>query len=458
MEIKSYVWYKKIGMDLIYSYSLDIIMKIITILILLLYPSFGLISEEISQSKDIAYVEPKPIQSTKIIIKPITIGKNKKVQDVNQVELDQVKSKQMIPLLNYIFFEKDSTVLPLRYSSISKKGTLSFDIQNLFGENTIDIYHHILNIVGERMKKNPQSTLKIIGTKSEVEIGKKSEIIGIERAKTVRDYLASVWGISEDRLKISSIASPYLPSKGTEIESIEENQRVELYSDEDILKPLILNDTLYTPITQKITFYTIVDTNINVYSWELDITDDGDKEVFEDDGDGVPPLTTSFKLNEEIAQKIKNSSRLTYRFELTDENNEHQVVTGSFPITIKTLSQKESQNLLDRSIDKYSLILFSSDNYVLDKKNIEIINYIKSHITNETKLIISGYSDVIGNEEYNMKLSKKRTELVFSQFSDNENKEEYPYGESIKIYNNNNPEGRFYSRTVLIRAVTPIHK
>jgi len=82
---------------------------------------------------------------------------------------------------------------------------------------------------------------------------------------------------------------------------------------------------------------------------------------------------------------------------------------------------------------------------------------VKENVNNNSSLQISGYSDKIGDSEYNKTLSKKRTESVSAQFPNNK-KELFPYGESIIIYNNNLPEGRVYSRTVTIKAITPVNK
>jgi outer membrane protein OmpA-like peptidoglycan-associated protein len=394
----------------------------------------------------------------KVIIRPVTIDKNDKRQDRNEVVIDEVKSIRMVPLLNYIFFDKDSTAMPIRYSTLNKKESYSFNSNNLFEVNTLDIYHHLLNIIGERMMANPKSKLNIVGTKSVNEIGDLAKILPIERAKTVRDYLTNTWGIAEKRLVISSIDKPTIPSTSSELESIEENQRVELYSsDDNLLEPLLLNDTLYTPITKEINFYTVLDTNVKDFSWNFKVFNDENSPYFEESGRLDPPLKTHFKITEDIAYQIKDKNELTYRFDLINAKEERENVTGRINVTINSLKKKERDKISDVRIDKYSLILFDFDKYELSKKNSEILDIVKDNITNNSSLEISGYSDKIGESDYNKTLSKKRTESVSAQFPNNK-KELFPYGESIIIYNNNLPEGRFYSRTVTIKAITPVKK
>jgi hypothetical protein len=403
-------------------------------------------------------IEEKKTDTPKVIIRPITVDKNNKRQARNEVIIDEVKSIRMVPLLNYIFFEKDSSSLPIRYSTFNKKESYSFNSNNLFEVNTLDIYHHLLNIIGERMMANPKSKLNIVGTKSENETGDLAKILPIERAKTIRNYLENTWGIDNKRLSISSIDKPSLPSTSSELESIEENQRVELYSaDEALLAPLLLNDTLYTPITKEIDFYTILDTNVKDFSWNFKVYGDENSTYFDESSRVEPPLITKFIIKEEIANEIKDKRELTYRFDLVNASEERENVTGTINITINSLEQKEREKANDIRIDKYSLILFDFDKFELNKKNTEILGIVKKNITKDSELLISGYSDKIGDSEYNKTLSKKRTESVSLQFPKNK-KELFPYGESIIIFNNNLPEGRFYSRTVTIKATTPIKK
>lgn len=403
-------------------------------------------------------IEEKKTDTPKVIIRPVTIGQDNKRQDRNEVIIDEVKSIRMVPLLNYIFFEKDSSNLPVRYSTFNKKESYNFNSNNLFEVNTLDIYHHLLNIIGERMMANPKTKLSIVGTKSEIEDGELAKILPIERAKTIRNYLVNTWGIADKRLMISSLDKPSLPSTSSEKESIEENQRVELYStDEVLLAPLLLNDTLYTPITKEIDFYTILDTNVKDFSWNFRVFSDENSPYYDESGRLEPPLTTKIILSEDIAGQIKNNNELLYRFDLVNALEERENVTGRINVTINSLEQKEREKANDIRIDKYSLILFDFDKFELNDKNSKILSIVKKNITKDSELLISGYSDKIGDYDYNKTLSKKRTESVSLQFPNNK-KELFPYGESIILFNNNLPEGRFYSRTVTIKAITPIKK
>jgi len=392
-----------------------------------------------------------------LIIRPLLIDDKGKRQEKNFVYINEVKSKRLVPVLNYIFFDKDSTKIPIRYSSISNSETKNFNLDSLFDVSTLDIYHHVLNIVGKRMKENPNAKLKIVGTKSDDETNQNSSIIAIERAKSVQSYLVNNWKVNINRLELISAETPKKPSVGKTDESKEENRRVELYSnDENILKPVLLSDLLYRPITKEMKFYTVVDTNLNNYNWQLEINDDEGNLIFEDDGGDEPPLSLNYLLNEKLAHDISNKKRLRYRFSLIDDQNERQSLTGDFNIIVNTIDEKNSRKEKDIMVDKYSLILFDYDGYKLEKSNSKIINLIKSNINTDSKLRISGYTDKIGSPEYNKSLSEKRVQSVANEFESQNIENLYHYGETVILFNNKLPEGRFYSRTVEIEVITPI--
>lgn len=391
-----------------------------------------------------------------LIIRPILIDDQENRQEKNFVYINEVKSKRLVPILNYIFFDKDSTKIPIRYSNISNSETKNFNLDSLFDVATLDIYHLVLNIVGKRMKQNPKAKLKIVGTKSKDETSQNSSILAIERAKSVQSYLVNNWKVNINRLELISAENPKKPSVGNTDESKEENRRVELYSnDENILKPVLLSDLLYRPITKEMKFYTVVDTNLNKYSWQLEINDDEGNRIFEDAADGEPPLSLNYIIDDKLANDISNKKRLRYRFSLIDDKNERQSLAGDFNIIVNTIDEKNSRKEKDIMVDKYSLILFDYDGYELEKSNSKIINLIKSNMTSNSKLRISGYTDKIGSPEYNKSLSEKRVQSVANEFNSQNIDNLYHYGESLILFNNKLPEGRFYSRTVEVEVITP---
>lgn len=76
--------------------------------------------------------DKKKVNNPSVIIRPVSIDKNEQRNEIIQIELDEVNSIRMVPILNYIFFDKDSSSLSPRYSALNKKESYSFNTSNLF--------------------------------------------------------------------------------------------------------------------------------------------------------------------------------------------------------------------------------------------------------------------------------------------------------------------------------------
>ncbi len=82
---------------------------------------------------------------------------------------------------------------------------------------------------------------------------------------------------------------------------------------------------------------------------------------------------------------------------------------------------------------------------------------IKEHIKPNSKVTITGYTDRIGDAQYNRDLAQRRAFEVQNVLNvPAENLTIKGVGNDIKIYENDTPQGRNYSRTVQIIIETPI--
>ena len=71
---------------------------------------------------------------------------------------------------------------------------------------------------------------------------------------------------------------------------------------------------------------------------------------------------------------------------------------------------------------------------------------------------IVGFTDILGEEEYNRKLSEQRAEAVRAAFGsalDNIEVTTRGLGSSQLLFSNDTPEGRFYCRMVQVYIETP---
>lgn len=213
-------------------------------------------TEKTSQDKfedDEKIIEYEIISRTDTVLTPITYKLAGKITAVgvdnfgqekpkHKFEVEEFVSNRLDPLLNYIFFEDNSSQLPTRYKRLTPNETKEFDIEKLFYDSTLQIYYNILNIVGKRMILNPTAKITLIGCNSDQGAEKGNIELSRKRAEEVKNYLTNVWGISNDRITIQTRNLPQKASTPTnEPDKIAENRRVEIISDnEKITEPIFI--------------------------------------------------------------------------------------------------------------------------------------------------------------------------------------------------------------------------
>ena len=119
--------------------------------------------------------------------------------------------------------------------------------------------------------------------------------------------------------------------------------------------------------------------------------------------------------------------------------------------------------LPNKTIDRYSLILFNFNSNEAGSLNQKILQtYVVDDIQPGARISVMGYTDVVGLEDRNKRLSEQRAAIVdttlknSSAWEDIASLETKGVGETQPLYSNDLPEGRFYNRTVQVVIETPI--
>lgn len=120
-------------------------------------------------------------------------------QQVAQIIPYRVHYRNVLTLLPAIFFGHGDVRLPARYHQMSPAETAAFGNATLAGLDSLHVYHHLLNIIGQRMRQQKSSTLRLIGHTAS---GEPAELAD-ERAKQVQHYLTSVWGVARRRVVVA---------------------------------------------------------------------------------------------------------------------------------------------------------------------------------------------------------------------------------------------------------------
>jgi outer membrane protein OmpA-like peptidoglycan-associated protein len=379
-----------------------------------------------------------------------------------KVIVEEFISNKLKPLLNYIFFDENSSQIPSKYKLFDKKEATNFHIDNLYSFETLDIYHSILNIIGRRLVDNPSSKLRIVGCNSDLGNEKGNKELSAKRANNIKEYLINVWDISESRIIVESRNLPEKASTPiTDIEKSEENRRVEFYSDNyELLAPVFLADTLRTSNPPIIRFYPSIKSEAGVGSWSITANQEsGNKMInFIKDGKDMPPGFIDWQVtgNSMLAPRLKTP--VQYKLIVKDiKNNEISTQPKSINFELVTISKKRELEINDKIIENFSLILFDFDKSDIYGSNKKIVDFIKKRIKDKSSISIDGYTDHTGEEDYNKKLSEMRAISVRNAIGCS-GATVSGIGKGKLLYDNNLPEGRFYCRTVDIKIETPVNK
>ncbi|PKL77946.1 MAG: hypothetical protein CVV25_13110 [Ignavibacteriae bacterium HGW-Ignavibacteriae-4] len=371
---------------------------------------------------------------------------------VATMKVEEFISDVIHPLLPYIFFSHNSSELQPKYKQLTN--TNSFSENTLINDETLEVYYNLLNIVGKRLIENPNSSIKLTGTNSNTGEEKDNTVLSQSRASTIKNYLVNTWGIDANRIKTEARNLPQNTSNTSVEDGIAENRRVEIYSaDNQILDVIMAKDTLRKSDPPTLRFMTEYKGTGDYDSWKVVVSQNG-KVLKEYNGNGKLPKSIDWNLEQEQTTTPRFDAPLDYKLVLT-KGSETAEANAQLPMQMIKLSEKAINKVGDKRIDKFNLILFDYNSAEISGRNSEIIDIIDSRIENNSTIQIKGYTDRMGDEGLNERLSNSRAESANKALSKG-NAVSKGYGEKIELYDNNLPEGRMYNRTVEIIVETPI--
>ena len=352
--------------------------------------------------------------------------------------VEEFVSTQFRPMLAYVFFEENSAVIPERYHTLIPAQAASFAPDDLHLAGMLDVHHHLLNIIGKRLREHPSAAITITGCNANVGAEAGNTALSRSRAETVRDYLHSVWAVEEHRMTVQARDLPSRPSGSDQGDGIVENRRVELSSDAwEIMQPIVTRDDERQVTPTAIRFAPSITTGSGVRTWAL-VVSQNDKELKRFEGNGTPPTSLDWEPTSEQGSIPSGSEDLAYVLTVWDASGQTTKTRGVLPVTVRRV---------DREVGRYSLILFDFDQATLNPYNRRIADMIRPAIDPGAEVRVTGYTDRIGEAAYNLKLSEDRARNVARILGVSGARVE-GLGQSVELHDNRLPEGRFYSRTV----------
>lgn len=380
----------------------------------------------------------------------------------NEVEkpmfkIEEYSSNRLEPLLNYVFFDENSSAIPNRYSQLNSTQASQFTINALQSDSTIQLYRNILNIIGKRMQEYPSSSLTLIGCNSDIGVEKGNLALSEQRALSVKDYLMNTWNIAPNRMILKK---RNLPEKNStpfnESDPIQENRRVEIYSD----NPKILEYIFIENIDRKanppiVRFKISAQAESGIAQWTLKaFQESAPQQLFEQSGTSLDSSIIDWKLEENQQITPQFQERLKSALHITDKKGNQSIFSGNdIPIEIKTIQEKRREIQGDYEIERYSLILFDFNAFTIADMNKSILDLVKSRLKPHSIIEILGYTDRTGNVQYNRMLAEGRA-METAQTLGRLDAVKTGIGKDILLHDNASPEGRFYCRTVQIIVKT----
>ena len=369
--------------------------------------------------------------------------------------------KETFPIRNYVFFNEGSPEIPSRYILLKKEKA------NIFVEGQIQepapkdfdgrshrqltVYYNVLNVLGARMRENPNTTVTLIGSSAG-----KGPKLGKAYAESVKIYLVDEFGIAEARIKTEGKNQPLIASErpGAKKELVllrEGDRRVDIVSKSNILiAPLQITALKEAQADSRITFKTGKDGKKSLETWSLEVKDEkGAVQNFGPYTNEQESISANGLLGDRqvgnftvvLIGKTKNGVAIRKASSLHISRDEVAIEEGLRFSVLFDFNQP-------KTVDTYENFL-----------NTDVAPLIPDNAT----VIIHGHTDVIGSDAYNMKLSQKRAKDIQNILEKSLNKagkkgikyEVNGFGEDVNKapFENKLPEERFYNRTVIIDVI-----
>lgn len=374
---------------------------------------------------------------------------------------------ETLPLLNAVFFDEGSTEIPSRYVMLTKDQASGFkedglqkvQSANMTGRSAgqLNVYHNVLNILGDRMRSNPGAMISLNGASAK----------GPEEAKafaeSIKIYLVTVYGIDGSRIATQGRFKPHPPSEqpgGTKELALvrTEDRRVDIESTSPelllevgggMMKPVQYTATQVDPLDSQVIF-SVDSAKELLKSWSIEVADS--KGVVQHYG----PFTND---QESVSGKtiLGDSPDGDYKIAMIGETK-----TGSAVRKESTVHLVRQDDAVSKGL-RYSIIFDFDKAKTITSYTKFLTEVVSPLISDGSTVIIHGHTDIIGENDYNQKLSVNRAQQTqkiiegdLAKSGRNDVKfETFGFGEAPthSPFENNLPEERFYNRTVIIDIV-----
>jgi len=379
--------------------------------------------------------------------------------------------KETFPLRNSVFFDQGMTAIPNRYIMLSASDATSFkeeqlqqrqpaNLNNGRSSRQLAVYYNILNITGDRLRANPQSAITLTGASG------KNPAEGKVMAENIKQYLVTVFGIDGARITTEGRDKPVIPSEqpgGTkELVLLREgDRRVDITSTSPelllqvggstspFLKPVQIRAVQQDPLDSHVIF-TAEGANDLLESWSVNVTDEqGNVQHY------GPYNTDQASVSGKTI--LGNNTQGNYKIVMTGQTKSGHSVSKESSVSLIKMEDPKQEGL------RYSILFDFDRSKTIEAYEQFLTDIVAPLIPENGTVIIHGHTDIIGDDKYNLNLSRNRAtgaqkiiEGALAKAGKTSVKfETYGFGEDpgMAPFENSLPEERFYNRTVIIDII-----
>ncbi|MBI5326051.1 MAG: hypothetical protein HZB41_12395 [Ignavibacteriae bacterium] len=334
-----------------------------------------------------------------------------------------------LPLVNAIFFSKNSADIPVKYILNNSK------LPSFIDGDAVELHKYIIPRIISIMEKNSDSKLLISGATS----GREHEPGGLKLSKVRVDSVYSAivnLGLSEKMINKKVKLYPEFPSNQDYEEGIKENQRVDLFVEKAPLQE-------YVSLLKFAEIRGNVKLRINLSALKED------RKIYVKpsfyDTTIIVSKSDSFNIPIKILQFDSTSNIILSVITKTDtlENYSKQELDVS----------KLPVKLVDLDLSRFEAILrFDYNSSILGVDNKGLLKQMSEILPESTTIIIFGSADALGTEERNKQLEFERANVT-KEFIKSISNEKFKFITDVNKtkFSDDTEEGRFLNRSMKIR-------
>ena len=313
-----------------------------------------------------------------------------------QLKVEEFISTDLQPVLNYVFFDDNSAVIPSRYVRYSSTQADAFSDTAFLGAGTMELYYNTLNIIGRRMRDHENAKLRIVGCNSNTGTEQGNIDLSTRRAKIVQQYFAEAWKIDPSRLQITAQNLPHDPSSpGTDFGNAE-NRRVEVWSDDPgVLSPITLSGMERTATPPRIRMFMNSEHPELITSWHADAIERG-VAIAHIDGNGSIPKTFDWILSKLADTLIHGEEPVHFKLTVVDSAGNEATTEAVIQLQALTIRKKKELHIADKRVDKFSLFLFDFDQSTLSPRSLDIMRMVEQAVKPTSSVAVIGFCDRTG--------------------------------------------------------------